>query len=465
MMRSVFFVLLASLVVFSGCKTFEPEPAAPLPLKIPDSFSTAAGSRQPIENWWYFFGSDELNDLIAGALDHNFDLRSLEAKIAQAKALVLKEEAGLFPDLGFSFGGQKRGTQVKKDLKSGSTYNGSHSWDGALSGSYTPDVWGEATAGRQAGMAGLKAAEMDLRASTQELTAQIAETWIDIIAVRNKQRILDQQININTTLLELQKIRFANGKANALEVSQQREALAAASSQAPLLQKQERILLNRLAFLSGQAATDQIRLTTTILPDPVPLPRVGIPSDLLKNRPDIQAAAMRLSSSQWEITAARADRLPSIHLTGQALFSSGTLDLLFQNWVATLAGSLAGPIFDNGFRKAEVARVKAVAEERLNVYARTVARAIFEVEDRLVSIEKQGDYIRLLEQELEVAKLTLKDAMVQYQNGQSSYLSYLVAWTGIEGLERQLVTERAAYIKDRIGLCRALGWNRAQEQE
>ena len=94
-----------------------------------------------------------------------------------------------------------------------------------------------------------------------------------------------------------------------------------------------------------------------------------------------------------------------------------------------------------------------------------MARAILEVEDRLVSIEKQGDYIRLLEQEREVAQLTLKDAMVQYQNGQSSYLSYLVAWTGIESLERQLVTEQAVYIKDRIGLYRALGWNRAQEQE
>jgi hypothetical protein len=64
----------------------------------------------------------------------------------------------------------------------------------------------------------------------------------------------------------------------------------------------------------------------------------------------------------------------------------------------------------------------------------------------------------LLEEELAVVRLTLKDAMVQYQNGKSGYLSYLIAWSSIERLERQLVGERANVIKDRIGFHRALGW-------
>ncbi|MEN8212089.1 MAG: TolC family protein, partial [Thermodesulfobacteriota bacterium] len=130
---------------------------------------------------------------------------------------------------------------------------------------------------------------------------------------------------------------------------------------------------------------------------------------------------------------------------------------LFQNWVATLAGSIAGPIFDGGFRKAEVERVKAAAKEQLNIYAMTVARAIREVEDILITIQKQDAYIKLLEKELEAARLTLKDARIQYQNGQSSYLNYLVAWTSIERLERQLVSERAVYLKDRMELYRVLG--------
>ncbi|SDU03571.1 efflux transporter outer membrane subunit [Desulfobacula phenolica] len=458
-MKSVFFVMLASVVIFSGCKTLKPEPGTLLSLKIPDRFSVDAGDNDSIVTWWFLFESDELTSLINHAVDHNFDLKILKTKVIQAKANLEKEEASFFPELGFSFGGQKKETRVKNTYSSPSDYDGSHSWDGSLRGAYNLDVWGQANAGKQVEILSLKAAEQDLKFSTLELTAQIAENWIDIIAARHKKSILGNQIKINNTLLELQTLRFVNGKANALDVSQQREVLAEANSQLPLLEKQEKLLLNNLAFLSGKTDLKPVEMTTKILPDPLPLPKVGIPSDLLENRPDIQAAGMRLSSGQWEITAARADRLPSFDLTAQALFSSGKLDLLFNNWVATLAGSIAGPILDGGLRKAEIKRLKAVADEQLTLYARTVAKAIVEVEDSLVSIDKQAAYIRLLEEELAVARLTLKDAGVQYQNGQSSYLAYLTAWTHIEQLERKLVGERAALIKERIGLYRALGWN------
>lgn len=461
MMRSGFIIVVLSILIFSGCKTLEPEKRVPISLAMPKYFTMDAGQEEPIENWWLFFGSDELNTLIKNAVDANFDLKTLKARITQAKARLAKEDASFYPDFGFSVGGQKTGVQVKKNRDSGSFYDGSHSWDGSLTGSYTADVWGEAKADRQAQLLNLKAANQDLRESTLKLTADIAELWIDIISARNKKIILENQIKINKTLLELQKLRFANGKANALDVSQQREALAAASSQVPLLEKQELLLLNRLAFLSGTAANGLIQVETKTLPEPIPLSRIGIPSELLENRPDIRAARMRLNSSHWTVKAAEADLLPSFKLTAQALFSSGSLDLLFQNWVATLVGSVAGPIFDGGFRNAEVKRTQTFAMEQLNLYARTVAKAIREVEDSLVSIHKQAAYIQLLEEELAVVRLTLKDAMVQYQNGQSSYLSYLIAWTSIERLERQLVGERATFIKDRIGLYRALGWKSA----
>ncbi len=462
-MRFVFSVILAGIILFSGCKNFEAKPEIALPLTIPDRFSIDAGKTDAIEDWWLVFNSEELNALIEEAKNASFDLKILRTRIAQAKARVAKQDASFSPGLGFSIGGQKTGIKVKKTRESNSFYDNSHSWDGSLSASYTADVWGEANAGKQVQVLSLGAANQELRLATLELTADIAETWIDIVSIRNKLSILDNQIKINTTLLGLQKLRFSNGKATALDVSQQRQAMAEANSQVPLLEKQEKLLLNHLAFLSGKTPMDVVKVQTKILPDPLPLSRAGIPSDLLENRPDIQAAFMRLSSSQWGVAAARADLLPSFKLTAQALFSSGKLDLLFQNWVAALAGSIAGPIFDGGFRKAEINRAKAFAEEQLAFYAKTVSKAIREVEDSLSIIQKQEDYIKLLEEELGVVRITLKDAMLQYQNGQSSYLSYLMAWTSIERLERQLVGERATLMKERIKLYQALGWKPEQK--
>lgn len=468
MIRFIVFVMLIGMMIFSGCKTFEPQKGISPLTEMPESFSNTMAPQNTIKpdagaSGWFYFNSDELNALIDDALIHNFELIGLKTKIAQEEARLKKEEAGFFPDLGFSLGGKKKGTQVKKSNSQSSTYDGSHSWDAALTSSYTADVWGELEAGKQSQYLTLTAARLELHTSTLLVSSQVAQAWIDIIATRRQKEILDQQIKINLTLLELQKFRFANGKANALDVSQQREALAQASSQAPLLEKQIQLLLNGLAFLSGKTAIGSMDVNARVLPEPSPFFQAGIPSDLLRNRPDIQAAMMRLQSSKWDIAQAKADLLPSFSLTAQALFSSGKLDLLFQNWVASLAASIAGPIFDAGLRIAEIERVKAVAKEQANLYAKAVSSAIREVEDSLVSILKQKEYIRLLEEELALARLTLKDAMVQYRNGQSSYLSYLAAWTSIERLERQLIGEQAIYLKLRVGLSTVLGWQSAKK--
>ncbi len=466
-MRFIFFVMLAGAVLFSSCKTMEPEPDVSLLLTLPEKFSTNTKKDDSPSNsvgkvsgqWWSFLGSDELNNLIDHALTHNFDLKALNARLAQAQANISKADAAFFPSLNFSFGGQKKGTQVKKESSSSSQYDGSHSWDSSLTGSYTLDAWGETKSAEQATVSTYKAVSQDLNTATLELTAKITQIWVDVIAVRNKKQILDQQIKTNNTLLKLLKLRFVNGRATALEVSQQHEALVEANSQVPLLEKQEQILLNALALLSGSTSAGTLSLETTQLPDAALLPKIGIPSDLLENRSDIQAARMRLTSAQWEIKVAKADLLPSFNLTAQALFSSGKLDLLFHNWVASLAASVAGPLFDGGVRRAEIDRVKAVAQEQVNLYAAVVVKAVFEVEDSLISIQKQDEYVWLLEQELAVTKVTLRDARVQYQNGQSSYLNYLIARAGLQRLERQLAGERAIRIQERISLYKALGWD------
>ncbi len=457
MRKSVFFTILNVVIVFSGCKIFEPEIDTTPPVNMPQKFSIDARTSDTINSLRFFQEYEELKYLIENAVANNFDLKVLKSRIDQAKAVVAKEEASFFPDLGFSFGGEKSGTQTKESDGQSSEYSGSHSWDGSLTSSYTADVWGEAEAQKKIQEFNLKAAVWDLETSKLELAVTIGQIWIDMIAVKSMKQVLNGQIKNSETLLALLKFRFLNGKANALDISQQHEVLAQANSQIPLLEKQERLLLNTLHFLSGSTLHESLQINQKNFPEIIPLPSVGIPMNLLDHRPDIQAARLRLFSSRWRISAAKADLLPSFSVTASALFSSGRLDLLFQNWMATLAGSIAGPIFDGGYRKAEIERVTAVANEQLNIYAVIVAGAIRDVEDVLIKIQKQDAYIALLKQELEAARLTLKDARIQYQNGQSSYLNYLVALTGIQRLERQLISERAIYLKDRIDIYRVLG--------
>lgn len=465
MTRLVVSMIAAAMFMVSGCRFIEPEPVSQLPMTIPDAFSGRTGEVQPtpgkeapIREWWRALDSEELNGLMARGLAGNYDLKVRKARVEQARASLEKEKAAVKPGLDFSLGGQKRHTRTKTSPGQGALSNWGHSWDGSLTGSYTVDAWGQASAAIRAKALDLEAAGQDLNDAALELTSDIAKTWVEIISVRERKTVLENQIKVNETHFELQKLRFLNGRASALDVSQQREALAQALSLVPLLEKEEKQFINTLAFLMGEVRGQGLGISTQALPRVVFPADLGIPADLLENRADIRAARMRLLASQSEVDEAKADMLPSFTLSASALFSSGTLDLLFQNWVAALGASIAGPVFDGGLRKAEVERTRAIVDEQLNLYARAVASAIREVEDSLVAIDRQREYIKLLEQELDAVGLTLKDARVQYLNGQSSYLNYLAAWSGIERLERQLVSERAVYAKERITLHRVIGW-------
>ncbi len=459
------FLLLALLVCLmtTGCKTLAPEPAVQLPLELPGAYvfqADASGVESPGETareWWLKMDRPELNALIEQGIEGNHNLKVLSARVDQARASLKKESAGLKPGLDYSFGGEKDYTRTQSGKNQGGTYANSHSWDASLSGSYPVDAWGQIKAQVRARDLTLEAAVRDLNDAVLELACDISKTWVDIISARKRKAILASQIQFNQTSLELLKLMFLNGKASALDVSQQRESLAQVLALEPLLEQEEALLLNELAFMTGTTPGRRLPVQASELPSPLMPENPGIPADLLENRADIQAARLRLLSSQSDVEAAKADILPSFTLTARAVFSSGRLEMLFHNWAASLGAAVAGSLLDGGEKKAEVERVRAEVKENLHLYAQTVAQAIREVEDALVTMDRQKAYITRLEEELSAARLTLGDARIQYLNGQSDYLSVLTARLAIEGLERQLVGERASLLNEEIGFYRALG--------
>jgi len=447
---------VAALFMVAGCAPFKPPVRPDAPLDMPSKYSLYTRGEPGPEKWWRAFQSEELNELVEEALSNNFDLRTALARLKQAEAIARQAGAPLLPAVDYEAEGQQSRSR-QPGPRGGDATTEQQSWSLGLRASYELDLWGRLRSLRDAELLNARAAAEDLDAAAVTVSASVVEAWVDILAVRRRMAILEEQIETNRTLLELQELRFANGRAGALDVSQQREALAAARSELPLLQLAERQFLNRLAVLLGRASAEGLVVQESTLPEPIPVPETGLPADLLASRPDVKAAGLRLRSSDWEVSAAKADRLPSFNLSARAAFSSGSLDLLFNHWVTALAGAVTGPLFDAGRRKAEVDRTLAVAEQRLAEYAGTVAEAVREVEDSLVAEKQQREYIARLEEQLEAARTTLENAEVQYLNGQSDYLSYLVAWTSVQRLERQLVTERGNWIKDRVSLYRTLG--------
>jgi multidrug efflux system outer membrane protein len=449
-------MILAALFL-EGCSTFSPKVRDDAPIDMPKQYTLFSESEGGPDLWWQAFNSKELNELVGDSLSNNFDIQTAWARLKQAQAVAQKTNANKMPTLDYDGGAQYRRIESRLSSDDDVTTTDDQAWRLGMAASYEMDLWGKLHSRRQAEAYRLEAARHDHDAAVVTVSAKVTTTWVDILATRQNISILLKQINNNEKLLKLQRLRFMNGRAKALGVSQQRGALAAARAELPLLQLRERQLINSLVFLMGKATASDLNLRQKTLPEVIPMPATGLPVDLLAARPDVRAAGLRLQAADWEVVTARADRLPAFALSAQGIFSSGSLDLLFDNWVANLAAGIAGPLFDGGRRTAEVERVRAVAEERLASYAGTVANAVREVEDSLVAEDRQRVYLQRLTEQLQAVRLTLKAAGVQYQNGQGDYLSYLIAWTGLQRLERQVVTEKATLIKNRVALYRTLG--------
>ncbi len=450
-------------VCIAGCNLISPDPAAVIPVEIPETYThqtdtgtSGAGEENQAGGWWLTFGVDELSHLIRTGLGANYDLKVLKAQADQALADVKGEKSNLGPTLDYSLGGEQNDSQSKNSGQSSSSDH-DHKYTASLNAEYTLDLWGKNLADVNARELEYLAALQDLEDGALSLSTDIADTWVDILSVRTRMEVLTRQIEANRMTLKLQELRFSNGKATALDVSQQRQALAQVLSAMPLLEKEEKQLVNAMGLYLGQTPGTPVAISITQFPQTFLAPQPGIPADLLENRADIRAARMRLDAAALDVEAARADLLPDLTLSASAVFSSGSLDLLFQNWVLSLGAALAGPLLDAGERNAEIERTRAVVREEVNTYAKTFANAICEVEDALVAIDRQKAYIELLEQQLTAVKMTLQDARVQYLNGQSSYLNYLEAWASMESLERQLVSEQATYVKERIALFKVTG--------
>ncbi len=442
------------LVLLWGCNPFQPQPRSPATDQVPQAYSLYTGQAEAPQKWWEEFADQELAQLIQTALSDNFTLQVAWSRLEQARALAVQAGAERYPDLTAS--GDARVGRLQS-RNGASTRSDIETLGIGLYSSYELDLWGRVRAQNETALLQTDATREDINTAATTLAAEVANRWILIIAQRMQKDLLEEQLRINETLLELVELRFRNAMVSALDVYQQKQVVENVQADLPLVEETEQLLLNELAVLLGKPPRTSLAITRSQLPEPMPLPPTGIPADLLAMRPDIRAAGFRLQAADWQIAAARANRLPSLSLTAQARYGESELDVLFDNWLLSLAANLTAPLIDGGFRAAEVDRTRAVAEENLATYRNTVLTAVKEVEDALVSETKQRERIVALRRVYATARQALEEAGVRYRNGLNDYLPVLTQLLAAQGLERDLIRAQADLLTTRVQLHRAMG--------
>jgi len=451
-----FLLIVVTVSLLSSCSLFRPPVRTAPEGNLPRTFSLYPSGPERQDRWWQEFNDGELNTLITEALSGSFTLKEAWARLKQAKALAIQSGADLYPGLSATAGSSYKRQRAERS-SGGRGTTSTETYSMGLTTSYELDLWGRIRSEQEAKILDATATREDLNAAAMTLAAEVTENWINIVSQRRQQQILREQLDINTTYLELIELRFRKGIVSALDVYQQRQVVEQVKAQVPLVEEQEQLLMHTLALLLGKPPRTELAIGRSTLPEPPEIPKTGLPADLLAARPDVRAAGLKLRSTDWQVAAARANRLPTISLTASAAYQAPNIDLLFHNWLTNLAANLTAPLFDGGRRTAEVDRLRAVADENLAAYQRSVYTAIKEVEDALVSEEKKRRHIEALKAEIEAAGRALDEARDRYLKGIDDYLPVLTQILKVQALDVDLIKRRAELLIVRVGLYRALG--------
>ena len=435
-----------------GCSPFQPASRKTADDNLPARYSLYSGESSPDRQWWRNLKSRELDRLIAAGLADNLSIKETWARLEQSRALAVQAGASRYPDLS-----GEAGARASRSQSGSGTATGSEAYNFGLVSSYEVDMWGRLQAQRRTAALDVTASREDLHTAAITLAAEITIRWLGIISSRMQKDLLTRQLQTNETILELVQLRFRNAMVSALDVYQQKQLVENVLAELPLVEEKERLQMHELAVLLGKPPGSRLNISAQQFPSLPPLPPIGLPADLLAARPDIRAAGHRLEAADWQITEARANRLPALTLTARARYGESDLDALFDNWLLNLSANLTAPLFDAGSRKAEVDRTRAFATERLAIYRDTVLRAVKEVEDALVREEKQQAHIEGLQQVIATATRALEEAGARYRNGIGDYLPVLTQLLSVQSLENNLILRQENRMAARVALHRALG--------
>jgi NodT family efflux transporter outer membrane factor (OMF) lipoprotein len=399
-------------------------------------------------DWWKEFRDPYLDSLVTKAIAGNIDVKILAARIQVASAGIGEARAGALPTLDAGAGAsfeKSTGQNFAKQFNLGTQVN----WD--------LDIWGKVEKGVQAQKAGYNASEADWRAGYLTLVSNLSTTYFQILQFDEQ---LDQQqrtLSKNKQILAIYEAMNKNGLAPQTQVLRQRAEINRLTNDRLELQRARDLAGNALATLMGVPA-GEFKLPAGRLQDRVQLPTVpaGLPSQLLKRRPDVVAAEYRVLQAYDLVGQAKLAQLPSISLTGRGGSSSFALTDLLKTFTLGLLPSINIPLLDPGV-KARVKTTEAETKVTEQLYRKTVMTAFEEVENALVNLGAHKKQRAELQQQSEHLKVVAAQVEAQLKEGIISQLEVFETERSLLAAQLVLLANHQQILTDTVTLYKALG--------
>jgi len=467
-----FAAMAAVASVAAACST--PVPQALKPQDVPPAFTgplAPGASLWPNPDWWKNFGSGELSGLVSTAQTDNLDVAVAMTNVLQAEANRDIVRSELFPS--FALQGTAQRTRVPGSTittVTGQTLNTSfttNTFGLTLNGTYYADIWGLARDNLRAAQEALKSSLFAQQEVALTTTAGVADTYFAILAIREEEGIIQQNIDAAERVLTITRAKVTNGVSSQLDLSQQEATVYGQEAALPLLRQQESEQLHALAIFLGRAP-EGFNVAGKDL-DAVKSPMVvpGLPSALIERRPDIAQAEANLASAHANVDAARAQFFPQISLTGDGGFASTAIGTLLHasNLEWSIGASALQTVFDGGKLIGQSDLAKAEELGLIATYRKTVLSAFSGVETSLSQVANLTDEVDALQKEVTASANAFRISELQYREGIADLLSVLQAQQTLFTAQNQLMVAKLLRFQAIVGLYTTLGGGWSENPE
>lgn len=451
---ALFALSLAACAVGPNYKTPDTAPAL-----FHNADPAAFFAANPEAAWWRQFEDPVLDQLVARALSSNLDLRVAVARVAEARALFTDQRLDQLPRVGVA-GGSTQSRQQQSG--SGEARVETESYQLGFDAAWELDLFGRVRRGVEAAGADADAARADLRDVQVSVAAEVARNYFELRGAQARLGVARRNLDTQRDTVRITQARFDVGGADPIDILSAKARLSATESTIPVLITRERQAAYRLAVLVGErpGALDDL-LTASggrSTPFAKALP-IGEAGELLRRRPDIQAAERRLAAQTARVGVATADLFPRVRVSGFVGFLAGDLSSLGEGaskaW--SVAPSVTWPGLDLGGARARLRAQQARSDASLALYDQSVLRALEDVENALVSYGQRQSQLRSLTDQAGASRRAAELARVRYKEGGLDFLVLLDAERTLLAAEDAVSVAETGVNTDVAAVYKALG--------
>lgn len=458
-----------SMLMLQGCITVGPDYHTPV-TRTPDSWTekvtqqVARGPQSSLQTWWTIFGDPVLDELIEQSRKENLDVKLAISRISESRSILSIARGEMQPVANAAASAERSklsddGTFQQVAPTAG--FNPQNILQLGLDAAWEIDLFGRISRTIEAADAGYQASIEDYRDVQATLFAEVAMAYIDARTAQQQIVTAKENAEAQRKSLDLARDRYETGLSSKLDMVQAQGNLADTRAALPPLEISLNRALNRLAVLLGQdAGSLQARFSKNgTIPSPEGIIGIGVPADVLRQRPDIRRAERLVAAQTAQIGVATAELYPRFGLSGFFGLQSRSLGNLFDSSSITwgLGAPIQWNIFSGGRVRGNIKIQNEKTQQLLLLYQNKVLTAIEEVENAIMEYDLGQQHLQLLREASSSTSEAVDLVLVQYNTGLTDFNNVLVTQRDLFSRQNQAIAAEGGLMLTLIALYKALG--------